>query len=119
MRKSSSRPAETYVLFFSIKEKNWVKKQRTTKIIDPKNKWIDDQIYVSSTVTKGYRSFQASSAFSLGVPASQPHMPLELCLCFAFRACSEAAFCLCSSSSSFCRVSIVCSFCRSSATSTC
>lgn len=69
----------------------------------------------------GVLYFQSSSDFWLGgAPASQPHTPPELCLCFAFKAaaCSEAAFCRWRSSSSFCNVSIVCSFCRSSATST-
>lgn len=64
--------------------------------------------------------FQASPSFWLGGdPVSQVHIPPELCIFEFSAACSEAAFCLCRSSSSFCNVSSNCSFCLSSATSTC
>ena len=72
------------------------------------------------TIQLGFTNCQASSFWLGGDPASQPHMPPEPCLCFAFKAaCSDAAFCRRRSSNSFCNVSIVWSFCRSSATSTC
>lgn len=106
-------------ILFPAPKMNWIKTAKKTKMYRKDNWHCRTRCRIAIQLGEWLKVHASSAFWGGGEPASQPHTPPELCLCFALKAaCSDAAFCRWSSSSSFCNVPIVWSFCPNSATST-